>query len=103
MLLKIEVDTHLFLGTQEAFKSLAKGSRWRILKQDYYNPREKDSISNIENLTDVVRLAWESLKSPSRKPWTTLLCITWVSRLSQFVPTSISCHLARMFLFISVY
>lgn len=35
-------------------------------------------ISNIENLTDVLVLGWESLVKPYRKPWTALLCIAWV-------------------------
>ena len=74
----IRTETYQFAATQEAFKSVAKGSRSRILKLDSYNPRERDLISNIENLTDVIILGWESSKKAWTKPWTTLLCIAWV-------------------------
>ena len=71
-------ETDSMIATQEAFKSLAKGSRPRILKLQNFNPREKELISNVENLTDVIILGWRSCKKPYTKPWIALLCITWV-------------------------
>ena len=71
-------ETDSVIATQEAFKSLAKGSRSRILKLENYNLREKELISNIENLTDVIILGWKSCKKPYTKPWIALLCVTWV-------------------------
>ena len=79
-------ETHSFMAAQEAFKSLAKGSRSRILKQRYYNPRERELIFNIENLTDVITLAWVSRKRPWVKPWTTIICIAWVSSCPRLIP-----------------
>ena len=78
------------MATQEAFKSLAKGSQSRILEQRYYDPREKELILNIENLTDVITLACESCVRPYTKLWTTLLCIAWVRSSSRIVPCHIS-------------
>ena len=75
-------ETDLFIATQEAFKSLAKGSRSRILKLSNYSSRERELILNIENLTDVIILGWKSCKKPFTKPWIALLCITWVRSLS---------------------
>ena len=71
-------ETESTIATQEAFKSLAKGSQSRILRLENYNLREKELISNIENLTDVIILGWKSCQKPYTKPWTALLCITWV-------------------------
>ena len=76
-----EIDS--MIAIQEGFKALAKGSRSRILKLENYNPRERDLISNIENLTDVIILGWKSCKKPNTRPWTALLCITWVRNLSR--------------------
>ena len=70
---------------QEAFKSLAKGSRSILLKQENYSLGEKDLILNIENLTAVVRLGWVSLIKPRTKPWMALCCIAWVR--SSFINT----------------
>ena len=81
----IWTETNQFVLTQEAFKSVAKGSRSRILKLDNYIPRERELIFNIENLTDVIVLGWESSKRAWTKPWTTLLCIAWVRSPSRFV------------------
>ena len=71
-------ETDSIIATQEAFKSLAKGSRSRILKLENYSSREKELISNIENLTDVIILGWKSCKRPYTKPRIALLCVTWV-------------------------
>ena len=70
---------------REAFKSVAKGSRSKILKQKGYDLREKELISNIENLTDVVRLGWESRMKPCMKPLMTLFCIVWVRSPSRII------------------
>ena len=76
--LTTRAEADAIIATQEAFKSLAKGSRSRILKLENYNPREKELISNIENLTDVIILGWKSCTKPYTKPWIALLCIAWV-------------------------
>ena len=68
---------------QEAFKTLAKGSRTKILARNRYNALETEMIENIENLTDVFRLGWESHMKPWTKPWITLFCITWVRKHAQ--------------------
>ena len=86
----IRTETNQFAATQEAFKSVAKGSRSRILKLDSYNPRERELISNIENLTDVIILGLESSKKAWTKPWTTLLCIAWVRSPSDSYTTSLT-------------
>ena len=75
---RILVSTNIFLAMQEAFKSLARGSRSILLKQKNYSLREKDLILNIENLTAVVRLGWVFLTKPHAKPWVALCCIAWV-------------------------
>ena len=84
-------ETDSIIATQEAFKSLAKGSRSRILKLANYSPREKELVSNIENLTDVIILGWKSCKKPNAKPWIALLCITWVRSPSR----SLLCFISR--------
>ena len=91
----IRTETNQFAATQEAFKSVAKESRSRILKLDSYNPRERHLISNIENLTDVIILGWESSKKAWTKPWTTLLCIAWVRSPSDSYTTSLTLHVVE--------
>lgn len=86
------VEINLSVATQEAFKSLAKGSRSRLLKQKNHSLGEKDLLSNIENLTDVVRLGWASLIKPRTRPWTALLCIAWVRSSS----TGVHCHISPL-------
>ena len=78
-------ETDSIIATQEAFKSLAKGSQSRILKLENYTAREKELISNIENLTDVIILGWKSCRKPYTKPWTAIFCITWVRSPSRFL------------------
>ena len=65
---------------QEAFKTLAKGSRTKLLARNRYDAQERERIENIENLTDVCRLGWESHMKPCTKPWITLFCIAWVRK-----------------------
>lgn len=52
------VEANRSMALQEAFESVAKGSRSKILKQKGEDLREKELTSNIENLTDVIRLGW---------------------------------------------
>ena len=66
------------MALQKAFKSVAKGSRSKILKQKGYDLREKELISKVENLTDVIRFGWESRMKPCTKPLTKFFCIVWV-------------------------
>lgn len=92
---------HIFIdetvALQEAFKSFAKGLRPSILARGPWSDREKELVSNIENLTDVFVLGWESRWISK----TAVLCTLWVSSLLginvvsmylHLTVVSISCH-----------
>ena len=65
---------------QDAFKDLAKASRWRILGMGGWSESEKTLIRKTAQWTAVVELALHELVLRSRaKSWVIFACIFWVS------------------------
>lgn len=66
----------LFLGLNffEAFKNMARVFRWRLLLKITFSLRESVLILGGENLTNLVRLIWES----RTKPMIVFACVAWI-------------------------
>ena len=64
----------LSLNLLEGFKDMAKVLRWKVLATRASTVREADLILGGENLTELIKLMWESLK----KPRIVLACAFWV-------------------------